>query len=109
MRMLYAALVSGALVTGAGAAQAQGVAGYDYGPSAASGYGYGYGIGVRPDAINPGASYGINSTEAGAAGATVGGTTANTSSQSELMPGAVETGRAATYGAPPMREDVEPY
>jgi hypothetical protein len=107
--MLYAALVSGALVLGAGAAQAQGVAGDDYGPAAASDYGYSYGIGVRPDSVNPGASYGINSTEAGAAGAAVAGTSANASSQSVMMPGAIETGRAATYGAPPMGEDAEPY
>jgi hypothetical protein len=105
-------MIGGGLIAGAGAAQAQGVAGgYAYGPGASSsGYvdSY-YGYTVRPDAINPGASYGINSTEAGAAGATIGGTAFNSSSQSEMMPGAVTTGRAATYGAPPMEEDVEPY
>jgi len=100
MRMFYAALVGGALLASAGAAQAQTVF-YDQAPGT---YGYGYqnDYAATLDAINPGASYGLNSTESGVAGATVGGTTVNASSQADTMPRALETGRAATYGAPPM-------
>ena len=78
MRMVHAILVGGAVMLGAAAAQAA----------------------VGPySTINPGTSHGINSTEAGVAGDTVGGTNVNTSNFSGGAP--VLVGRASTFGAAP--------
>ena len=97
MRKVLAAAAGVALMFSAGAAFAQSV---PYGSEPAPIYG--------PYVINPGSSYGINSTAAGAAGADFPGWAGNASSQQYYGP--IYRGRAATTAPPAYEEEtVVPY
>lgn len=115
MKRLALILASGALVLGAGAAQAQTVivapgdtevvqtAPYEtmYAPGPME-------IAGTSQDLNPGGGYGVTSTEGGAAGSVLSGGT--TLPASQFQPD-LQTGRAAVAGAPPLMygESEEDY
>jgi len=99
MRTICMLLACGAIAAGTSAAWAQSseIIPGEYGTPGA--------VMVAPYAnINPGSSYGVNSTEAGAAGSEF--ETGNTSVASSFGPEEqVYTGRASAVGAPPLSEE----